>query len=263
MQSQKYFESTGGHYSYRYGWGGVVRPGLGPEKVLLLLRDDCALFCAHTTSKIIADGSCRAGKQITRTGAENQHHSKLSHSVIIAIFRTHNPLVLGSNPSGPTKLVSYSDRPEPEPASCRVPFSVRSQGRRGEPYLLDSGGRYGNLRATRDPSERGLLAQIVGTENYRNVSEERPQSQQADKLGTRVKRSCTKVGAVTLVRAITVEGVCAGTGSQFRLLGCRTPHPSEGVSPYRSGCSRLLLLLAWGHTWLGGAERRIFRCAWL
>jgi len=46
---------------------------------------------------------------------------------------------------------------------------------------------------------------MVGTENYRNVSEERPQSQQADKLGTRVYRSCAKVGAVTLVRAITAQ----------------------------------------------------------
>jgi len=62
-----------------------------------------------------------------------------------------------------------------------------------------------NLRASRDPSERGLLAQIVETENYRNVSEERPQSRQADKLGTRVYRSCTKVGAVTLVGAITAQ----------------------------------------------------------
>jgi len=131
-------------------------------------------------------------------------------------------------------------------------------------FDLDSGGRHANLRASRDPSERGLLAQIVGTENCRNVSEERPQSQQADKLGTRVYRSCTKVGAVTLVHyRPTVEGVCAGTGSQFRLLGCRTPQPSEGVSPYRSGCSRLFLLLAW--VIVGSVELRggFFRCAWL
>lgn len=40
-------------------------------------------------------------------------------------------------------------------------------------------------------------------------------------------------------------GVCAGTGSQFRLLGCRTPQPSEGVSPCRTGCSRLFVFLAW------------------
>ncbi len=62
-----------------------------------------------------------------------------------------------------------------------------------------------NLRARRDPTERGLFAQIVETESYRNISEERPQSPQADKLGTRVYRSCTKVGAVTLVQAITAQ----------------------------------------------------------
>src|SRR5690348_2026377 len=65
------------------------------------------------------------------------------------------------------------------------------------------GDQQASLRASRDPSERGLLAQILGTENYRNVSEERPQNRQADKLGTRVYRSCTKVGAVTLVGVVT------------------------------------------------------------
>ncbi|HLB88532.1 MAG TPA: hypothetical protein VJK29_12845, partial [Terriglobales bacterium] len=56
-----------------------------------------------------------------------------------------------------------------------------------------------------NPSERGLFAQIVETERYRNTFEENPQSRQADKLGTRVYRSCTKVGAVTLVRSITAQ----------------------------------------------------------
>jgi len=40
-----------------------------------------------------------------------------------------------------------------------------------------------------------------------------------------------------------MEGVCAGTGSQFWLLGCRTPQPSEGVSACRPG-SRFGIL-AW------------------
>jgi hypothetical protein len=40
---------------------------------------------------------------------ENQHDSEASHLVIIPVFRTHNPLVLGSNPSGPTnKLLLQS-----------------------------------------------------------------------------------------------------------------------------------------------------------
>lgn len=62
-----------------------------------------------------------------------------------------------------------------------------------------------NLRARRNPTERVLFAQIVETKSYRNISEERPQSRQADKLGTRVYRSCTKVGAGTLARTITAE----------------------------------------------------------
>jgi len=40
--------------------------------------------------------------KIARTGAENQHDSEASLSIVIAIFRTHNPLVPGSNPGGPT-----------------------------------------------------------------------------------------------------------------------------------------------------------------
>ena len=40
--------------------------------------------------------------RIACIGAENQHDSKASHSVIIALVRTHNPLVVGSNPTGPT-----------------------------------------------------------------------------------------------------------------------------------------------------------------
>ena len=51
--------------------------------------------------------------QIACTGAENQGDNKLSHSVIIALFRTHNPLVVGSNPTGPTfcfeRLVRFTD----------------------------------------------------------------------------------------------------------------------------------------------------------
>jgi hypothetical protein len=39
---------------------------------------------------------------IACTGAEIQYDSKPSHSVIIVLIRTHNPLVVGSNPTGPT-----------------------------------------------------------------------------------------------------------------------------------------------------------------
>jgi hypothetical protein len=51
--------------------------------------------------------------------------------------------------------------------------------------------------------------------------------------------------AAAVPRPVTVEGVCAGTGSQIRLLGCRTPQSSEGLSSCESGCSRLFLFLAW------------------
>ncbi len=53
------------------------------------------------------------------------------------------------------------------------------------------------------------------------------------------------------------------TGSQFCLLGCRTPQPSEGVGSYQSGRSRLFLFLAW--VVVGSVELRggFFRCAWL
>jgi hypothetical protein len=67
----------------------------------------------------------------------------------------------------------------------------------------------------------------------------------ADKLGTRVCRSCAKVRASRSFVALrpAMEGVCAGTGSQFWLLGYRTPQPSEGVSACRPG-SRFCIL-AW------------------
>ena len=42
------------------------------------------------------------GKGIAYNDARNQHDSNRSLSIITAIFRTHNPLVPGSNPGGPT-----------------------------------------------------------------------------------------------------------------------------------------------------------------
>src|SRR5215469_8247689 len=62
----------------------------------------CALFCAYPQSETIVDGSKVARARIACTGADNQRYSKPSHSVIIAILGTHHPLVVGSNPTGPT-----------------------------------------------------------------------------------------------------------------------------------------------------------------
>jgi hypothetical protein len=53
---------------------------------------------------MITNSSKRAGVRIACIGARNQHHSKASHSVIIAFFRTHSPLVPGSNHGGPTNF---------------------------------------------------------------------------------------------------------------------------------------------------------------
>ena len=53
-------------------------------------------------------------------------------------------------------------------------------------FDLDFGGRQASFRASGDLSERGQFAQIAETESYRNAFEEKPQSRQADKLGTRV-----------------------------------------------------------------------------
>jgi len=50
-----------------------------------------------------ATGSSKGKVRIAATRAENYSDSKTSLSVIIAVFGTHNPLVLGSNPGEPTK----------------------------------------------------------------------------------------------------------------------------------------------------------------
>jgi hypothetical protein len=47
----------------------------------LVVVVDCAPFCAPPASKSVALGSNGKGKQIIRSSTENQHHSKLSHSV--------------------------------------------------------------------------------------------------------------------------------------------------------------------------------------
>jgi hypothetical protein len=59
--------------------------------------EDCAPFCAPPASKSVALGSNGKGKQITRTSAENQHHSKLSHSVGKMYAATVNRRVASSN----------------------------------------------------------------------------------------------------------------------------------------------------------------------
>lgn len=57
----------------------ILGPDLpGQEK--LVLRQ-MAFPSAPSTSKTVALGSNGTGKQIPRTGAENQHHSKSSHLV--------------------------------------------------------------------------------------------------------------------------------------------------------------------------------------
>src|SRR5215467_8816986 len=79
-------------------------------------RLGCAPFCAHAPSRTIAHGSRRGSVQIACTGAKNQHDSRSSQSVIIAIFGTHNPLVVGSNPTGPT--VCFRSGPETWVTQC-------------------------------------------------------------------------------------------------------------------------------------------------
>jgi len=53
-------------------------------------------------------------------------------------------------------------------------------------FDLDLGDRQASLRASRYPIEGGRRDQIVETERYQNIFEEKPQNRQADKLGTRV-----------------------------------------------------------------------------
>jgi hypothetical protein len=62
--------------------------------------EDCAPFCAPPASKSVALGSNGKGKQITRTSAENQHHSKLSHSVGKMYAATVNRRVATSEQDG-------------------------------------------------------------------------------------------------------------------------------------------------------------------
>jgi hypothetical protein len=79
------------------GWLSTMRGGC--HKL-----DRCAPFCAHPRSKPVADGGSRAGEQIARTGAENQHESKPSHNVLIVLGRSLNQRVAGSSPARLTKI---------------------------------------------------------------------------------------------------------------------------------------------------------------
>jgi hypothetical protein len=69
------------------------------------LTKECAQFCAHPTSKTIANGSEEASMQIATTGAENQRGSKPSQSVLIVFGRSLNQRVAGSSPA---RLTSQS-----------------------------------------------------------------------------------------------------------------------------------------------------------
>jgi len=84
----------------RVGWGDPPRPR--HSRGTVFRGKNCALFCAHPLSKTVASGSREVGAGIAATGATIQHDSESSHSVIIVIFRTHNPPVPGSSPGGPT-----------------------------------------------------------------------------------------------------------------------------------------------------------------
>ena len=79
---------------------------------------------------------------------------------------------------------------------------------------------------SRDLFERDRDAQIVETERYRNDFEEMPRSQQADKLGTRVYRSGTKVGAVTVVRNVTAQQWRESARVPLSILVTRVPNAS-------------------------------------
>ena len=59
--------------------------------------EDCALFCAHPTSKTVTLGSNGTEEQIGRIGDEYQHHNKSSHLVRVASAATVNRRVASSN----------------------------------------------------------------------------------------------------------------------------------------------------------------------
>ncbi len=80
------------------------RAALGHMSESLKARD-CAQFCAHPTSKTIADGGSRPGEQIARTDTENQHHSKSSHSVGKTSAATVNRRVASSNLARGAKIL--------------------------------------------------------------------------------------------------------------------------------------------------------------
>ena len=65
----------------------------------------CAQFCAPSPSQTIASGHSRAGKHVSRFGAQNQDDSKQSHSVLIVFGRTLNQRVAGSSPARFTTLL--------------------------------------------------------------------------------------------------------------------------------------------------------------
>jgi len=58
----------------------------------------CAQFCAHPRSRTIANGRIEARLQIAPTGAENQHHSRASHTILVVFGRSLNQRVPGSSP---------------------------------------------------------------------------------------------------------------------------------------------------------------------
>jgi hypothetical protein len=75
---------------------------ISPPRQSRTPRFDCSDFCSYSRSRMVIKGNKRKSVRIACIGVENQHDSKPSHSIFIAIVRTHNPLVPGSNPGGPT-----------------------------------------------------------------------------------------------------------------------------------------------------------------
>jgi len=96
--ARNHFGSAGQPYSDCAGWGGVIRPDLDIPKELCCDEKNCAQFCAHPTSKTMANGSSREWDQISCTGAVIQYNSESSYVVLIAFGRSLNQRVGGSSP---------------------------------------------------------------------------------------------------------------------------------------------------------------------
>jgi hypothetical protein len=79
-------------------WWALVNSRLSNRRSDVFEVDYCAPFCAHPTSKTMADGISRAGKQIACIGAMIQHDSESSRSILIVFGRSLNQRFGGSSP---------------------------------------------------------------------------------------------------------------------------------------------------------------------